>query len=71
MTAKKPEPKTMTPEEMRLVIEQERQGRIDACTRELQAVIQPVLDKHRCSFIPEITLRGNAQSAQMTVLAND
>lgn len=71
MTAKKPEPKAMTPEEMRLVIEQERQGRIDACIRELMAATQPILDKYRCSLIGETVIRGSAVSSRPLVIAND
>jgi hypothetical protein len=63
--------KKMTPEEMRVIIEQERQGRIEACTRELQIVMQPVLEKYRCSVMPEIIHRGDATISRMVTVAND
>lgn len=71
MIEKKEEPKAMTPEQMRIMIEQERQGRIEACTLELRAVMKPILDKYRCSVFPEIIMRGNNTSSRMAVVAND
>ena len=71
MTDKKEEPKTPTPEQMRLMIEQERQERIEACTRELQIVMQPVLEKYRCSVIAETVHRGNDTFSRMVTVAND
>lgn len=71
MTENNDEPKALSPEDMRKIIEQERQGRIEACTREVQAVTKPIFEKYRCSLIGETVIRGNAVSSRPLVIAND
>lgn len=67
MTEKKEEPKPMTSEEMKFVIEQERQGRIEACGREIQGVLQ----KYNCSLEAQTVIRNNAVASQALIVAND
>ena len=61
------ESKKLTPEQMKVIIEQERQGRIEACGREIQAALQ----KHNCSLEAQTVIRNNAVASQALVVAND
>ena len=62
----------VTAEEARAVLEEEQRARdeerrirAEACWAELQAVMQPVLQKHRCRFYakPELSLMTDGRFA--------
>ena len=67
MVDKNQEPKAMTPEQMRAMIEQERQERIEACT----VAIKTLLQKYNCQMTPQVIIQGSNVTSQIVIVAQD
>lgn len=68
MTArKKPEPKAMTPEQMREEIERQNQEDIRMCG----VAIEAALTKFNCRLDAQTVIRNNTVASQVLILKND